>query len=575
MGVQQSVRQPSKKLRLDDSSLPDEVRHDESLPLAQRHGWVRSDKLVLEHNVDSEAPRTAGQGAHATPEAHVEEIHDGSDSESEASGCSLSPRHRRFIEAPATPETLVDEHLGGSQTNAVASGGKLAPQHRRFMQALTALTSQAKRRTFAQRLRHQAWSSQICNKLAVKKWPRGLPLRRGGKLMRKTDIRTRRRIRAEPVALQYLRMVDDDSAEEEETSRSEWLNFRRMMLSNDAEDAQRIQFTTHGACLQLDGLDLCKDQSICLSNTVAMVLASGVDPSSCIALQSGRLAPLGPAQDFQLQKSNGAWILVADTHAYFNFLLRRWQPLGMATFGPYAPVADLLYVAFVPQKVRGPVHGRQALFVKLGYRELVQGEKCDHDSIIGYVEKKGEVLQLTNIPGAGIFVFDIPKSHQVFGRPGRAAEASLKTELLHSKKLTVTPSGHCGDVGAFSASLEYFFVEESNVGCGPLAVLTSFLRSFSSNASLLPQCAVASEGGGSRRGRKHLQPWPEDLGMCDQGNASAQESDDSCREPLRNVMNLAAAGPMHALRSRAKCAQLGGRVVRKAGLKGVRSRRTC
>jgi hypothetical protein len=50
--------------------------------------------------------------------------------------------------------------------------------------------------------------------------------------------------------------------------------------------------------------------------------------------------------------------------------------------------------------------------------------------------------------------------------------------LLHCSELSVTPSGHCGEVGSFSSSLEYFFIEESTVQTGPLAALTRLLRSF-------------------------------------------------------------------------------------------------
>merc|ERR1719424_2787783 len=156
----------------------------------------------------------------------------------------------------------------------------------------------------------------------------------------------------------------------------------------------------------------------------------------------------------------------------------------MLVYGPYAAVVDFLYLAFVPQKERGRVHGRTEFFMKLGYRELVRGS--DHGSFVCYVEKKSAPLQLTNVPGAGIFVFEAPANHKVFSRPARAAEASLKTELLHSTELTVTPTGHCADVGSFSTSLEYFFIEAAGTRFETLAALTRLLRNFTYNPNLLP-----------------------------------------------------------------------------------------
>lgn len=213
----------------------------------------------------------------------------------------------------------------------------------------------------------------------------------------------------------------------------------------------------------------------------------------------------------------------------------------------------------------------------------MEAESGDHDSIIGYLEKKSAKLQLTNVPGAGIFVFDVPRSHQVFARPGRAAEASLKTELIHCNELIVTPTGHNGDIGAFSASLEYFFLEQSGSGHSPLAALTCFLQAFTSNENLLPQRAVAKIGGDMRCGRKHLQPWSSQCGLLD---AVSNASVDACLGHSEAPRSFTGAhkmpSAMHALRSRAKCAQMRGRIVHKgavqethASKRRFKSRKTC
>lgn len=68
---------------------------------------------------------------------------------------------------------------------------------------------------------------------------------------------------------------------------------------------------------------------------------------------------------YHLQNVNGTWVLVADCCACFNFILHRWQPLSMVASGPYATVREVLYVAFVPQKVHGPIHEHSPLFVNL------------------------------------------------------------------------------------------------------------------------------------------------------------------------------------------------------------------
>jgi len=304
-----------------------------------------------------------------------------------------------------------------------------------------------------------------------------------------------------------------------------------------------------------------------VARAAALHLAGGVLPASCVALHKGRLAAVAPeGGDFRLQRASGAWLLAVDGRAFFNFAVRRWQPLAMA-HGPYSPVRELLYVAFVAEaSLRGPARGTPALFVKLGYRELAEEENDDQDALIGYVEKKTAKLKITNVAGAGIFVFKVPKSHQVFARPCRAAEASLKTELLNSSDVAVTPSGHCGELGAFSASLEYMFVEdaaEGSAGVGPLAALTKTLRSFTGDPTLSPYSARASDGtvygGGSRKGRKRLRAWRGSLEVAPPPPAaSAASSLPSSFAAAAVATGSPTAAGVGAMRSRAKRALLEG-----------------
>jgi len=242
---------------------------------------------------------------------------------------------------------------------------------------------------------------------------------------------------------------------------------------------------------------------------------------------------------------------VADAKAFFNFVVGKWQPLNLATGGAYASARQVLYVAFTREK------GRPALFVKLGFRELADGWS-GQNSLVGYLEKKSRKLRLTNAPGAGIFIFPVPESHKAFGQPGRAAEASLKTALLHNSGLVVMPSGHLAEVGTFSASLEYLFVEARAAGPGAdacaasayaLAALARALREFSGDAHLMPRRAEASGGGGARRGRKRLRPWGESL-ENDGGAAAEACGGDDCG-------GASAAGALRT-RARARLRRAGG-----------------
>lgn len=377
-----------------------------------------------------------------------------------------------------------------------------------------------------------------------------------------TPIRRRRRRRCAKLP-KSICCEDDDSKEEESV---QLLIKQQLLISwlatGDAGTLVRLQFSTHAHKVRIEGLQTCTTQALQLSGAIARALARDSDPSSCVGLQNGRLAAFEEAREFQLRKVPDGWLLVADSHVFFNFVLRRWQPLHWATSGPYAAVSELLYVAFVPEQT---IAGGAALFVKLGYRELADSEGLDQNGLIGYVEKKSQRLRLTNVRGAGLFVFPAPPGHAAFARPCRAAEASLKTEILHSNLVRVRPSGHLGDVGTFSTSLEYFFVEEplDKEPEGPLIALTRFLRDFTGNPELQPQCAQASDGG-LRRGRKRLQPWPDAI----QVPLTSKRVKLQIGAPSRLGQAPSPVAPpksMHAalqqvggLRSRAKLAQLGG-----------------
>jgi len=323
-------------------------------------------------------------------------------------------------------------------------------------------------------------------------------------------------------ARHFCPVDDDDSANDD-------LIGRGLAIFRGKELAGTVAFTVNGAQLDIQELRGCRRTRLPLSAALAQEMAGGIEPSAFVALQHGRLVPLGPAVRYRLQRSPGCarfanraqWLLTAvclgGYPAFFNFVLKAWQPLAWALSGAYAPTTEVLYVAFVPVQRHGPARGGPALFAKLGYRELVNGSSGD-DALIGYVEKKSPHLRLTNTRGAGIFVIPVPADHKAFGRPGRAAEASLKAALLHSRDVMVTPSDHCAEFAAFSASLEYLFIEArpETVGDGvssatvadPLPALAQALRGFSGEADLQPRRAVASVGWDSSRvGRKRLRSW--------------------------------------------------------------------
>lgn len=332
--------------------------------------------------------------------------------------------------------------------------------------------------------------------------------------------------------------ADDDSGNE--ASDLLWCRAAQERLARSLADgndavASKLHFVSVGAHVRIEELRAVRERRVPVSELVAATLAGGMDPSCCVALHSGRLVRFDGVERYRLQRSGTDWLLVAevaDGHAFFNFAIGLWQPLQMATHGPYAPMVELLYVAFAPERSPGPRGGGKALFVKLGYRELAtdRGEK-DYASLVSYVEKKSRKLRITNNPGAGIFIFRPSRCHDAFLRRCRAAEASLKSEFLNCGELVVTPTDVRGNIGTFSASLEYLFIEERAGAAnpfGPLPALTGALRRFAGNPDLLPYhafaAAAAADDSGpqqqlqqgratlpQRCGSKRLWPWAEPL----------------------------------------------------------------
>jgi len=349
--------------------------------------------------------------------------------------------------------------------------------------------------------------------------------------------------------------ADDDQSDAEPTRQltAQEVAILRNLQREDAVDS--LKFSTCGAHVYVDGLNSKHISTLFVSRAVAKTVCK-VCPSACRALVSGRLQPIaGSLEEINfrfIRASAGGFLMVADSRAFFNFQLQRWQPLSWATQGAYSPVSEVLYVAFTQEHQSGPVTGGPALFVKLGYRELAQENASSASavrSLIGYCEKKSPKLRLTNVRGAGLFVFSVPQSHNMFARPARAAEASLKTEFLNSSGIVVTPTGHCGEICSFSASLEYFFLEEAPgqcQSCGPLAALKHTLRNFSGNPQLEPLAAQASSGGCHRQGHKKLRAWSAE-------DVAKPKHLMRCKRATLVTLGLAAA-----LRSRAKRAKLGG-----------------
>lgn len=404
------------------------------------------------------------------------------------------------------------------------------------------LVRRSQRLTFAQRCRQAAQIRAPCN------------LQQAPATSGSAQRRQKRKYEEPPKSFS----LDDDDSVEEDCSA-----LKCMLATGSLAALARLRYSTRGHKVYIEGLRGCKGQALQLSATLARVFAHDTDPSSCVGLQNGRLTAFGRSSDFQLKKVQNGWLLVADSRLFFNFVLRRWQPLNLAIGGPYAAVSELLYVAFVPEHSPGPIAGGKALFVKLGYRELADGEGLDQHALIGYVEKKSRRLRLTNVRGAGLFVFSAPPGHDVFARPCRAAEASLKTELLHSDLVKVMPSGHLGDLGTFSASLEYFFVEAAGSHCSdPLAALTQFLRDFTNSPGLMPQLAQASDGGGLRRGRKRLKSWPDAIQGLPAWKRARQQVEAAGRSGEPTLLDApsksaqASVQQVACLRSRAKRAQL-------------------
>lgn len=275
------------------------------------------------------------------------------------------------------------------------------------------------------------------------------------------------------------------------------------------------QHRTRGIHLFVDALEAHKDATVPLSYGAAMAFAGKIDPSTCVALQSGRLARVderGGDRRYELQlDGTGYLLLTTPPKLFFNFVIGRWQPACLAKAAYTSGSKELLYVAFRPAAIPGPSGGGPALFVKLGYRELPEDE--GEAELVSYVEKKTQLLRLTNAAEAGIFIFEVPSSHSGFARRCRAAEASLKYAFPQSDEVVATPTNDRGEVDHFSTSLEYFFVEAPSSSCGvepPLVGLTRLLRTFAGTPTLSPWRVAAAEGE-IRSGRKRLCAWPATL----------------------------------------------------------------
>lgn len=397
-----------------------------------------------------------------------------------------------LAETPIVPDSRVDEPLSRPPLARSRSRRVLA----RALSHCSVSRTSKNRKTLGQLLLQNARRLSLPRRRCVEN---GMP-----------PAKRRRHIRLGPAQLTDKpgRQSDDDTDGEAFVCPSHIKALLRLLLTESRDKLHELDFAFEGVHLRLPAAsDVRGDtRSFTISRCVAMHFCGGIDPSSCMILQSGKLTLLARGSRFLMVRANGGWILTVDSRAFFNFTLKKWQPMGLVR-GAYAPVQELLYVAFAPAS-DCKRDGRPTLFVKLGYRELTDGEN-DPDALISYVEKKSTKLRLTNVQGAGIFVFKVPKDHEVFHRPCRAAEASLKTVLLHSEDISVTPSGHRGEIGTFSASLEYMLVRNVSKEPGtttPIAALAKTLRWFSGDPSLSPWSARAA-GNFQRVGPKRLCPW--------------------------------------------------------------------
>lgn len=287
--------------------------------------------------------------------------------------------------------------------------------------------------------------------------------------------------------------------------------FKPRLLTNSPDRASSIRFSTRGISVHVQGIEHNTTKCIPISKVVAKHLAGSL-PTDARVLKGGRLCRVGRksgdqsacklmSDDSSPGQDNSTRLLVCDS-VFFNFAAKQWQPLSR--LGVYMSPRHLLYCAFVPTD--------NLLFIKVGYRAMA--DKRD-EPILKYIEQTKR-LHITNIAGAGVFLMPLPKSHEVFKDPARAAEESLKSAIRCSKVLHASPSGRNMEFVTFSSSLEYFLVKskegEAREGSA-LQALTQTLRDFTGDGELRPLRAVAAPPSKKygRSGRRRLLPWSEKL----------------------------------------------------------------
>ena len=132
-----------------------------------------------------------------------------------------------------------------------------------------------------------------------------------------------------------------------------------------------------------------------ISESQAMHIAKSVRPEECCAtMAGGKVCAFGRTKEYCLERCGGAEVqcfLIAKaesgSRAFFNFMIRKWQPESEKTF--YIDHPTLLYVAFAPRESR--------LFAKMGFEEHIP--EFSEDKLISYVENKRGVLQITDVDG--------------------------------------------------------------------------------------------------------------------------------------------------------------------------------
>ncbi|CAE7427282.1 unnamed protein product [Symbiodinium sp. CCMP2456] len=315
------------------------------------------------------------------------------------------------------------------------------------------------------------------------------------------------------VSVQSVHSVQSDAEVEMlQADDSEIDRIKPRLLTNSPDCASSIRFSTRGISVHVQGIEHNTTKSIPISKVVAKHLAGSL-PTDARVLKGGRLCRVGRESgeqsvcklvldDSSPGRDNSSRLLVCDS-VFFNFAAIQWQPLSRR--GVYMSPRHMLYCAFVPTD--------NLLFIKVGYRAMADKR---NEAILKYIEQKTKRLRITNIAGAGVFLMPLPKSHEAFKDPARAAEESLKSAIRCSKVLHASPSGSNMEFVTFSSSLEYFLVKskegEAREGSA-LQALTQTLRDFTGDGELRPLRAVATPPSGKygRSGRRRLLPWSEKL----------------------------------------------------------------